>query len=83
MSVLQIRLKHCIQTILDLEPDMRKNGEESFNEDFSRLKSLLNRVEEMDLVESDVSRLESAASAFLRELGRSNYVFEPCKKFMQ
>ena len=83
MSVLHIRLKNCIQTILEMEPTMLKNGESSFNEDFCRLKSFLGHIEEMDLAEADVLRLESAASSFLRELGRSSYVFEPGKRIAQ
>ncbi|MDE5831903.1 MAG: hypothetical protein K2H64_02785 [Desulfovibrio sp.] len=83
MSVLRIRLKNCIQTILDLEPAMRKNGESGFDEDFSRLKSFLNHIDEMELGEDDVSRLETAASSFLKELSRSSYIFEPCKRIVQ
>ena len=46
MSTLQIRLKNCIQTILDLEPDMRAGiWGRHFDEELSTLKDYLQRVE--------------------------------------
>lgn len=42
MSTLQIRLKNCIQTILDLEPDMRAGiWGRHFDEELSTLKDYL------------------------------------------
>lgn len=83
MSILQIRLKNCIQTILDLEPEMRNNGEDSFDEDFSNLKKYLCHVDEMELAEEDVLRLENVTSAFLAELKRAHYIYGPCARVIQ
>jgi len=68
MSVLQIRLKNCLQTILDLQPCMRKIYRASFAEDFTRLKSYLLRVDNMDLKEEDVKQLENMTMEFLKEI---------------
>lgn len=68
MSVLQIRLKNCLQTILDAQPAMRKIYRANFAEDFSQLQSYLTRVDNMDLQEEEVARLESMTTEFLREI---------------
>ena len=69
MSTLQIRLKNCIQTILDLEPDMRAGiWGRYFDEELSTLKDYLQRVDRMNLAEDDVQRLENATASFLAEL---------------
>lgn len=70
MSILQLRLKNCIQTILELEPGM-EGSEGAFNEDFTSLRTCLARVDQMELAEEDVSLLERAASDFLLELENS------------
>ena len=45
MSTLQIRLKNCIQTILELEPDMRSGiWGRHFDEELSTLKEYLQQV---------------------------------------
>lgn len=75
MSILKIRLKNCLRTILELEPELQKNGEDYFTPEFSRLKTYLQHVDEMDLVEDDVVRLENAASQFLTELRHAHYVY--------
>lgn len=83
MSILQIRLKNCIQTILDLEPEIQKNGEDSFDDDFSSLKAYLEHVDNMELAEDDVQRLETVTSQFLAELGRSRYIFDTAARIVQ
>lgn len=68
-SHLQIRLKNCLQTILELEPDLDQlpvRGD--FQADMDRLKKYLDRVEDMELGEEDVLRLESTTAHFLAEL---------------
>lgn len=73
MSILQLRLKNCIQTILDLEPDMRSGTwGRCFGEELSTLREYLERIDRMDLAEDDVCRLESATAAFLAELSRTH-----------
>lgn len=72
MSRLQIRLKNCIQTILELEPGMRAAGAgTSFDEDFASLKTFLSRIDSMNLAEEDVRRLEGVTGTLLAELGLS------------
>ena len=62
MSNLQIRLKNCLQTILELEPAIGANEEgHIFFREFHTLKAFLDRVD-------DVARLESATANFLAEL---------------
>ena len=69
MSTLQIRLKNCIQTILELEPDMRAGvWGRHFDEELSTLKDYLHQVDQMNLAEEDVTRLEKATATFLAEL---------------
>lgn len=69
MSKLQVRLKNCIQTILELEPDMKAGvWGRYFDMELSSLKDYLLQVDQMDLAEEDVKRLESATATFLFEL---------------
>ena len=69
MSTLQIRLKNCIQTILELEPDMRSGiWGRHFDEELSTLKEYLQQVDHMNLAEDDVQRLENSTASFLAEL---------------
>ena len=69
MSTLQIRLKNCIQTILELEPDMRAGvWGRHFDQELSTLKDYLHQVDQMNLAEEDVTRLEKATATFLAEL---------------
>lgn len=68
MSRLQIRLKNCIQTILELEPGMRATGaSRNFEEDFASLKTFLSRIDSMNLAEEDVLRLEGVTDTLLAE----------------
>lgn len=71
MSILQLRLKTCIQTILELEPQILKDGAD-YDKEFSFLKNYLKRVDHLDLLEDDVARLENQTSIFLAELERSS-----------
>ncbi len=66
---LQIRLRNCLQTILDLEPDMEKYSlYENFKKEMTALKDYLKDVDNISLCEADVHRLEQATSFFLQEL---------------
>ena len=83
MSTLQIRLKNCIQTILDLEPDMRAGiWGRHFDEELSTLKDYLQRVDRMNLAE-DVQRLENATASFLAELRLSRRGQPQQKRLLQ
>lgn len=68
MGNLQIRLKNCIQTILDLEPAISATNGIFFEEDFVSLKHYLGHVDKMDLAEDDVLQLEKATSEFLADV---------------
>lgn len=69
MSKLQVRLKNCIQTILELEPDMKAGvWGRYFDMELSSLKDYLLQVDQMELAEEDVKRLENATATFLAEL---------------
>lgn len=68
-SYLQIRLKNCLLTILELEPDIDMlSAQGDFEPDMKVLKTYLTRVENMDVAEEDVLRLERATAHFLAEL---------------
>ena len=71
MSLLQLRLKNCLQTLLDLKTGMKDSHSGFFENDFTLLKECLDRIEKMDLVEEEVATLENYASAFLSELTQS------------
>lgn len=68
-SHLYIRLKNCLQTILELETDMASlQMRNEFQAELETLKEYLNRIENISLAEDDVLRLERATANFLEEL---------------
>lgn len=69
MSLLNLRLKNCIQTILELEPGLKEHRADIFESDFTLLRNYLKGVDKFNLVEEDVARLENVTSTFLEELG--------------
>lgn len=62
---------------------MRERGEDGFDEDFHNLKTYLRRVDEMDLVEDDVQRLEKVTSVFLAELEKTRLFCAPLDRILQ
>lgn len=70
MSILQLRLKNCLLTLLELKPCMRDNQKGFFESDFAILQNCLERVDHIDLLEEEIALLENYTSAFLMELGR-------------
>jgi hypothetical protein len=64
-----VRITNCLQTILDLESQLEQleNGH-SLLDEFAVLKSFLEKIDEVELSESDVERIETATSNFLKEL---------------
>ncbi|MBQ9407062.1 MAG: hypothetical protein IJU37_10070 [Desulfovibrio sp.] len=69
MSTLQLRLKNCIQTILDFEPGMRTcTLGLHFSKELDILKAYLAHVDHMSLAEEDVLHMEKATATFLDEL---------------
>ncbi|GFM33867.1 hypothetical protein LN040_02480 [Desulfovibrio subterraneus] len=66
---LQSRLRNCLQTILELEPELEglELGQDLMKE-FDLLKSFMEKLEDVDLQEEDVRRIETATANFLEEL---------------
>jgi hypothetical protein len=63
------RISNCLQTILELEPELEKiELGKSLLEEFSVLKDFLQKIDTVDLSEADVERVETATANFLEEL---------------
>ncbi|QJT08224.1 hypothetical protein [Oceanidesulfovibrio marinus] len=68
-TTLHERLKNCIQTILELEPDVeRLELGHILRDEYSTLRDFLERVDSVHLEEGEVRRIEEATSSFLEEL---------------
>ncbi|MEF2145878.1 MAG: hypothetical protein V3573_10565 [Desulfovibrionaceae bacterium] len=64
-----IRITNCLQTILELEPELRKlELGTSLLDEFAFLKQFLEKVDHMHLSEAEVERIEKATAKFLDEL---------------
>lgn len=68
-EALQSRLRNCLQTILELEPDLEELelGHDLMKE-FDLLKSFMEKLDDVALQEDDVRRIETATTNFLEEL---------------
>jgi len=66
---LQSRLRNCLQTIIELEPTLMKLdlGEPLLRE-FRLLRSFITRLDQLEIAEADVLRIEAATNRFLDEL---------------
>lgn len=69
MSIFQIRLKNCIQAIIEQEAGIRARSGGFFDKDLLSLKSYLALIDKMELGEEDVRRMEDITSDFLAEVG--------------
>lgn len=67
MGILHTRLKNCLETLLDLQPTIRKSQKAEFAEDFSKIRQFLGMVEKMELVEEDVLKIEEMTGQLLQE----------------
>ncbi len=66
---LQMRLKNCLMTILELEPALEQlELGHVLLQDYATLRSFIEKLEEVALHEDDVQRIERATSNFLEEL---------------
>lgn len=64
-----VRITNCLQTILELEPQLEKlEHGNSLLDEFVVLKSFLEKIDKVDLNEADVERIELATANFLKEL---------------
>lgn len=69
MSALRLRVKNCLQTIVDLAPELRASRYGAlFAPNLRQLRAWLGRVDHMALDEASVSRLERAVEALLAEV---------------
>ncbi|MBT8764010.1 hypothetical protein KFV02_08715 [Desulfohalobiaceae bacterium Ax17] len=68
-QTLQARVLNCLLTIVELEPLIKKLPLDSdLRAEFKFIKSIVNQVNEFDLSENDVSRIERATATFLDEI---------------
>lgn len=66
---LHVRLRNCLQTILDLEPELQTMRVASpMLTELSMLKDLHAKLETLFVQEDDVQRIEKATAQFLTEL---------------
>lgn len=66
---LQIRLRSCLQAILDLEPELKTlRLAEPLLAEFVTLKDIYGKLETLFVQEDDVQRIENATANFLAEL---------------
>lgn len=66
---LRMRLTNCLQTILDLEPELDKlELSEMLRQEYTVLRSFMDTVDQVELHERDVRRIEEATESFLQEL---------------
>ena len=68
-SSLNSRLRNCLLTILELEETLTLTHlGPALREEFTTLKQVVQRLEDVQIEESDVCRIEAATSRFLAEL---------------
>lgn len=64
-----VRITNCLKTILELEPELeRLDLGSSLLSEFGVLKAFLEKIDDVDLNEEDVQRVERATASFLKEL---------------
>ncbi len=69
---LQSRLRNCLQTILELEPDLELlRMSRVLSDEFAVLKDICERLGCISFHENDVERIEKATAHFLSELRSS------------
>ena len=68
-SLLKMRLRSCLQTILELEPCLAQiDAGPQMHKEFEALKRFLQDLDQLNLTEADVLRVESSTNIFLEEL---------------
>lgn len=64
-----IRITNCLQTILELEPELAQlDLDHSLMDEFVYLKQFLEKIDRVELSDDDVVRIETATANFLAEL---------------
>lgn len=68
-SVLRARVLNCLQTILDLEPELEKHAlADRLVAEFRHLKRTIRAIDSLKLQESDVERIERSTADFLEQI---------------
>ena len=66
---LQLRLRSCLQAILELEPELQSiRAAEPLLSELSVLKEIYGKLETLLIQEEDVKRIEEATANFFEEL---------------
>jgi hypothetical protein len=69
---LQLRLLNCLETILEMEEEMGStNLDMNFSQELQTLKTVMRRIDQLEISECDVLRVEGATAHFLQELSGS------------
>ena len=75
---LYCRLKNCLLTILELEPELeRLQLPDEFRNELSLLKQHFEKIEHIEFYEEDLQRLEVATARFLEELRLPFFHIQP------
>ena len=84
---LHLRLRSCLQAILDLEPELQTlRSAKPLLSELSVLKDIYGRLETLVIKEEDVRRIEEATANFFEELKGSmkqESIAHPDQRFLQ
>lgn len=68
-SLLQLRLRSCLQAIIELEPELKTiRAADPLLSELSVLKDIYGKLETLLVQEEDVRRIEEATASFFEEL---------------
>lgn len=68
-SILHARLRNCLVTIVELEPVLtRMTIHSEILSEFNHLRSIIEKLSQLELSNQEVDRIESATNLFLKEL---------------
>jgi hypothetical protein len=68
-TILQHRLLNCLQTIIDLEEELgSRDVDINLSQELGTLKRVMLNIDQLEISEIDVQRVEQATTRFLEEL---------------
>jgi hypothetical protein len=68
-TILQHRLLNCLQTIIDLEEELgSRDVDINLSQELGTLKRVMLHIDQLEISEIDVQRVEQATTRFLEEL---------------
>jgi hypothetical protein len=68
-TILQHRLLNCLQTIIDLEEELgARDVDINLSQELGTLKRVMLHIDQLEISEIDVQRVEQATTRFLEEL---------------